>query len=229
MLKINYQYSGKKFIITPYVTSQEKDLLLLSTVGEADLSNALSICGIKDSVIDSLTNDEKVAMLFKLREISVGEDVHLKFKCKYCSQGNENNLKISELIKSSDINNVKIKDKFIEISEDNVQDFIDLDTDNLDIEDYESIAREALNTVTKFNFKKPITCQKCNKDNYIRINNPEFVIDNLSEDSLISLYQTYNDLSFFGKYTKQDIDTLYPFERTILMSLLNKTRESMNK
>jgi hypothetical protein len=51
----------------------------------------------------------------------------------------------------------------------------------------------------------------------------------MSEDSLMSIYQTYNDLTFFGKYTKQDIDTLYPFERTILISLLNKTREDMTK
>jgi hypothetical protein len=229
MLKVNYNYSGKNFTISPYNTSQEKDILLLSTVGESDMSNALSICGIEDNIICELTNDEKVAMLFKLREISVGEDVHLKFKCKYCSGGNENHLKISRLIESSKITNEKIKDQFVEILDDNIQDFFDFDIDELDVEEYEVLFKEVLDTVTKFNFKKPIICQKCRKENYIRINNPKFVIDNLSEDSLISLYQTYNDLVFFGKYTKEDVDTLYPFERTIFMSLLNKTREDMNK
>ena len=51
----------------------------------------------------------------------------------------------------------------------------------------------------------------------------------MSEDSAASMYQTYNDFVFHGKYSKLDIDSMYPFERTILISLLNKTIEEMNK
>jgi len=50
----------------------------------------------------------------------------------------------------------------------------------------------------------------------------------MSEDSLTSIYQTYNEMIFHSHYTKQDIDSLYPFERIILFSLLNKTKEDLN-
>ena len=43
----------------------------------------------------------------------------------------------------------------------------------------------------------------------------------------MSIYRTYNDMCMFGNYNKKDIDSLYPFERTILIGLINKTREDM--
>jgi hypothetical protein len=33
----------------------------------------------------------------------------------------------------------------------------------------------------------------------------------------------------FGKYNKRDVDSLYPFERTILIGLINKTREEIKQ
>jgi hypothetical protein len=228
MLKINYEYSGKKFTIAPYTTAQEKDLLLLSTVGESDLDIALGICGIDGTELMMLTQDEKVAMLYKIREISVGAEVNLKFKCKHCNSDNENSINIEDIVQSSKISNNKIKDQFKELTDDNINQYLLLDIDELDIDEYEAIEQEVKDSVTKFNFRKPATCQKCSKVSFIRISAPSFVLDIMSEDSLISLYQTYNDLIFFGKYTKLDIDSLYPFERTIFVSLLNKSREDIN-
>ena len=229
MIKVKHQYSGKLFNLVPFTTSQEKELLLLGTISEPNLDNALEICGIDTDTLATLSDDEKIAMLYKHREISVSDEVHLKFKCKFCEGGNENTLSISDTVISGNVTNPLIKDQFKRLTEDNFQDFLNVNIDDLDIDEYEKLFAEAQNTVTKFDFRKPILCQKCGKTNHVRIDQPEFVVDNMSEDSLMSIYQTYNDLSFFGKYTKQDIDTLYPFERTILISLLNKTREDMNK
>ena len=229
MIKTTYKYSGKVFRISPFNTLQEKDLLLLGTIGDSNLDDALEICNIEEETIKSLTEDEKVAMLYKLREISVGDDLNLKFTCKHCNSGNENTLNIGEIVQSSNLSSKHIIDQFKDLTDDNFQDFVDVIIDDLDIDEYESLLKEAKEGVTKFNFKKPIVCQKCGKENFVRINDPKFVIDNMSEDSVMSIYQIYNDLTFFGKYTKQDIDSLYPFERTILISLSNKTREDLNK
>jgi hypothetical protein len=57
----------------------------------------------------------------------------------------------------------------------------------------------------------------------------DFIIDNMSEETLSSIYKLYNDFVYGSKYTKQDIDTMYPFERQILISLLNKTNEENKK
>lgn len=229
MLKIKYEYSGKHFFLCPFNTSQEKELLLLGTIGESNIDNALSICNVDDNIISSLSENEKIAMLYKFREISVGDEINLQFKCKHCGSGNENSLSILNIIESSNITNPKIKDAFKVLTNNNFNEFVNIDIDDLDVDEYDQIYEEVKNTITKFNYIKPIICQKCGETNYTRIDTPSFVVDNLSDDSLISLYQTYNDLIFFGHYTKQDIDSLYPFERTILISLLNKTREDMNK
>jgi len=229
MIKVKYEYSGKTFEISPYNTAQEKELLLLSMISEPNIDNALEICGTSKEIIDSLSEFEKVALLYKYREISIGDDINLKFTCKHCGNGNENALNISNIVRSSNIKNELINDQFKEVTEDNFQDFISSDVEELDIDEYEDLLEETKQSCTTFDFRRPIICQKCTEKNYVRINKPEFVIDNLSEDSVMSLYQTYNDMTFFGKYTKQDVDTLYPFERTILISLLNKTREDLNK
>lgn len=233
MLRNKFEYSGKSFDIYPYTTHQEKELLLICSVGTPSLDDALQVCGISTDVIKQLSNNEKVALLYKFRELSVGDDLNLKFKCSKCDSGNENVLNISNIITSSDIKNDKIIDQFKTLTEDNFHEFVigeDENTiDDLDLNEYEDLYKEVEESITKFNFRKPITCQKCNHTNYMKIDGVEFVIDNMSEDSLMSMYQSYNDLTFFGNYTKVDIDTMYSFERTILVNLLNKTREDLNQ
>ena len=229
MFLVDYEYSGKKFELFPYCTSQEKDLLLLGAMESSNLDHALQICGICDDTLSSLSDLEKTAMLYKLREISVGEDINLKFKCKHCNSGNENTLNIADIVTSSNIKNDNITDMFINLTEDTLPKFVNVDVDELNIDEYEDLLKEVKESITKFKFVQHAVCQKCGLENPIRIDEPNFVIDNMSEDSLPSMYQTYNDMTFFGKYTKQDIDSLYPFERVILVSLLNRTREDLNK
>ena len=229
MIKVPYEYSDKKFEISPYNTGQEKEILLLGMISTPTLDGALQICGVENSVIESLSEYEKIAMLYKFRTVSVGDDLNLKFTCKHCKTSSDNVINISDIIENSNITNPLITDRYKKLTEDNFQEFINKDIDDLEIDEYEKLFAETEKSITKFNFKKPIICQKCSKENFISIEKPTFVIDNLSEDTIMSLYQTYNDLTYFGKYTKQDIDTLYPFERTILISLLNKTREDLNK
>ena len=231
MLKVNYSYSGKHFVISPYTSLQEKDLLLLSTVEETDIDIALDICGIGKEISKDLTNDEKIAMLYKLREISVGGDVNISFKCEHCNQNNENIINIENIVKSAKCANhpkKNIIDKFTNCTEYNLEDFIIGDVEEMDLDEYENLLNEVKSSVTSFEFLKPTYCQKCTKENLIKIDEPGLVLELMSEDTLIGIYKTYNDLIFHGTYSKLDIDSLYPFERTILLSLLNKSREDMN-
>jgi len=230
VLKVKYKYSNKEFIIQPYSTAIEKDLLLLSTVGENDLNLALSICGIDDYCIDTLSYYEKKAFLLKLREISIGSSVEVKFKCAKCNNSNENSIDIDDIIIEPTNNDSRITDQYKELNDSNISDFINVnDIEEMDYDEYQELMLSVDNSICKFDFRKPVQCQKCSHENHINILSDEFILSILSEDTLISLYQTYNDLIFFGKYSKHDIDTMYPFERTIFVSLLNKSREELNK
>lgn len=228
MLSINYEYSNKSFEIEPYTTAQEREILLLDLLGSTDKINAaLKILKVSNETLASLSDDEKLAMLLKFRSVSIGDEIPIKYKCKHCDIPNEVGLNIDGLVTDSDIKNPIITDQFKEVTENNLGDFLSIDIDELDLDEYDTILDEVQNSVTKFNFTRINNCIKCREPNYINVK--ENVMDYMSEDSLTSMYQTYNDLSFFGKYTKQDIDTLYPFERVILIGLLNKTREELNK
>ena len=228
MITIGYTYSGKHFSLAPYNTNQEKQLLLIELMGVEDkLNTALRILGQDDETINSLSEQEKIAMVYKYRTISIGDEVSLRYKCVHCETPNEKGIDINDLVTSSNITNENIIDVFKPVTEENIHEFINADIDEMDLDEYETIADEIRNSVTRFNFIRPDDCIKCKKTNYINIEND--ALKYISEDTIMSLYQIYNDLTFFGKYTKQDIDTLIPFERSILISLLNKTREELNK
>lgn len=229
MLKVKYEYGNKKFELVPFNTGTEKDLLLMTSIVEPTLDSTLEICGQKPEIISELTDFEKIAMLYKYREISTGSDINLKFKCKKCEKPNENTVDITEIVHSSIPKNPIIIDQFKPVTEDNLSEFLTIDIDELDIDEYEELFQEVKDSVTKFDFSKPIICQTCGHVNKVNVGKEDFVIENMAEDTLMSLYQTYNDLTFFGGYNKQDVDSLYPFERMIVISLLNKTREELNK
>jgi len=49
------------------------------------------------------------------------------------------------------------------------------------------------------------------------------------ESSLLSIYQFYSNMKFFGNYSIPEVDEMLPFERDIFYSLLVKLKEEQNK
>lgn len=49
------------------------------------------------------------------------------------------------------------------------------------------------------------------------------------EANLGTLYQYYSNMKYFGHYSIQEIDDMFPFERDIYFGLLRKTIEEQNK
>ena len=222
------EYSGKVIELFPYNTLTERDILLSSMNKEFDLDKIMNILSSCIKYNGKLSKSEKILILYTLRSISVGEEIPVKFTCKKCKRINEQGINISDLVTSSNIKNKKIVDRFKELTDENFNDFYE-GCDELELDEYEKVFNEAKESVTKFNFIKECKCHSCFEPQLFDISDPEYVIENLSEDSLMSIYQTINDLVFFSHYTKDDVDRMFSFERSILISLLNKTREELNK
>jgi len=49
------------------------------------------------------------------------------------------------------------------------------------------------------------------------------------ESDLLSLYQYYNNMHYYGKYSITEIENFLPFERDIFYGLLSKTLDEENK
>jgi len=200
-------------------------------MGEENLDVALRICKVDITVIETLSHYEKLAFLYKLREISVGSELSVSFTCSRCNVGSENTVDIEHIIAEPECPSEHIKDQYTKITNYNLHEYLNESKEyvqELYVMDFEDLLETVESNTVKFDFLRQVICQKCTKTNYINIESTKFCIDVMSEDSLVSLYQSYNDLIFFGKYSKLDVDSMYPFERTILTQMLNKTREYLN-
>ena len=229
MYQYPFQLNSKKILIKPYTTETEKDLLIMSSFEIYDMDEILRVLGLEENLIKELTLNEKKVLLYKYREISIGDEITMKFKCSHCKQPNEGIIDCKIFIENEEINH-KYK-QLDEIPDDeNLHLFVNMskeELENLDLDEYENLLKDVENSQIKYNFTKSCKCIKCKKDNMFDISNIKYILESLSEDTIMSIYRTYNDMCMFGNYNKKDIDSLYPFERTILIGLINKTREDM--
>jgi hypothetical protein len=225
---IEYSIGSNTFKIEPYRTYQEKDILLSSSFGITDLDEILKIVNFKFPDIE-ITDDEKKVLLYKHREISLGDEIDIKFKCDECGQVNDGVLLANNFVSSGIRDDEHIKKINKNFSEKNMQEYVDVDIDELDIEEYENLKQMIIDNQIKIDLSKSCKCLKCGSEKSFNIGESEYIIEIMSDDNLMSLYKSYNHLTFFGNYTKQDIDSMFPFERNIFIGLLNKTKEDLSK
>ena len=229
MYQYPFQLNSKKILIKPYTTETEKDLLIMSSFEIYDTDEILRVLGLEENLIKELTINEKKVLLYKYREISIGDEITMKFKCSHCKQPNEGIIDCKIFIENEEINH-KYKQLDEIPNDENLHLFVNIskeELENLDLDEYENLLKDVENSQIKYNFTKSCKCIKCKKDNIFDISNIKYILESLSEDTIMSIYRTYNDMCMFGNYNKKDIDSLYPFERTILIGLINKTREDM--
>lgn len=231
-------YGERRVMLLQYDTAKEKSLLMLGESKYVDyncLDFALKIIGYDEVFIDTLTRFEKRLILLKCREISVGSSIAFNYTCSNCKNINSSNLDIDNTY----VNRLErdgydygkrvsgIKEAFLNINEDDsvLNQYITEPSDDMDMLEYENIISEITNGTMDFATSVYVTCSTCNHDTKIKIDD-KFIVDNLSEDSVASIYQTYSDLIYHGKYSKLDVDSLLAFERTIFVSMLNAAKNA---
>jgi hypothetical protein len=238
-MKIPFDIGNKKFLLSPYTTKQEKEIILSSSFDITDLDRILDILNFKTEY--ELTDDEKKVILYKYREISVGDEVDVKYVCK-CGQGNESVLGTTDFINNPK-QAVNINQLSLELTDDNIYMFIgdehslyNVDTelliesiDNLDIIEYDALMSSIELSQLKISFSAKATCLKCKYKKEFDMSSTKYIIEIMSDDNLMSLYKSYNHLIYFGNHTSEGIDNMHPFERSIFIGLLNKTKEDLNK
>ena len=228
-MKCVFEIGSKSFILRPYQTSQEKELLLMSSFGNSSLDDALEVLGFEGSTED-LTENEKKAILYKYREISLGDEINVKFVCDNCKQGQDGVLMASDFVVPGIRDDADVKKLSEEFSEDRLHKYVDIpaeELDDLDIDVYDALVKRVRENQVNIDLVKSCDCVMCKTPKYFGLSSPSYIIEIMSDDDLMTLYQTYNFLNFFGRYTKSDVDGMFPFERSIFMGQIKKTREDM--
>ena len=236
-MKYNIDIGGKKFIISPYDTRKEKEILLKDSFEDYDLDGILDILGFNENNpnidLNEFSEDFKKFIIYKHREISLGSDINVSFKCGHCKMGNDVVIEIKDILENGKMPDNTIKSLDIEVNEENLHLFLkDKDeeyVDNLSLEEMDELLERVKDAQFKFNYDKTCKCLNCKTEQLVSIGENKFVVSTLSEDSLMSLYKTYNFLNYWGKYTKLDVDSMYPYERSIFVGLINKQKEDLSK
>lgn len=226
-MKVAFKVGSKTFLISPYKTYQEKDILLLSSFEVDDIDRVFDVLNFTTEY--ELTDEEKKLILYKHREISIGDDVNIKFKCTHCNHVNESVISASNFIIESLLNDVDVKKINKAVTDENLQEFVDIIVDDLDIADFELLKKRVQDNQISIDFVKKTNCIKCKTEHLFDIGQTKYIIEVMSEDELMSIYKTYSSMIFFGHFTKEDIDNMYPFERSVFVGLLNKLKEDLAK
>lgn len=229
--QIPVEIGDRKLLIKPYTSKVEKDILIMSSFEIFDADEALRVLGVKKKIRKSLSNNEKKALLYKYREVSHGNEIDIKFNCKKCNKTNESAILASDFIVKSNLDDSDILKIDKEVTENNLSDYLinNIDLEELDIDEYEALLNRVKLNQNKFNFTKICKCLSCKADNIFDIGSEKYIIEQLSDSTLVSLYKTYTNMIMFGNMSKADIDEMYPFEREIFIGLISKTKEDMGK
>jgi len=240
-------YGFKEIEVSQYTTKQEKAILvmLMQDVEHVNfdiLDEALLIIGYDKETIANFTRYEKRIILLKCRELSLGDDISFNFTCNKCHAVNNTLAKVDDFFtnkinvdhKPKKYPNFSIVEQYNDLTDKSIdiEDYLRIHDgskvstdiiDNMDAIEFEDIYDEIETKTIKF---KSNIIGYCQCGNHVPINlSDNFIVENMSEDTIQSIYKTYSDLIYFGKYSKQDIDTLIPFERTIFVGMLNNTRK----
>jgi phage FluMu protein Com len=212
-----------------YTTYLEKEAILLPD--DADNMKILKtlVPNLDDLKIDVLSEYEAMYMIFHLRKHSVSDLLEGIKECPRCGTVNDIKIDLEEIASLYDdcLNeeNVRYEDLPIGI-------FTDLE-EVVTEEVYDSLLVKDINYLTDkiransshlLNFITTIQCRinSCREKIDILIV-PKMIISKLS---LSALYQEYQNLVFYGQFSKQDIDSMYPFERDVFTSLTKKAMEN---
>ena len=233
-MKIPFKDFGYTIKIEPYTVAQEKELLFLDTYypeyNDDILDAALDILKLDSKIYSKLSHDEKVILLYKYREVSVDEKFAIQCVCPSCKMPIETEINITNIVKRAELKSDFVRDlKRLPENEEDFQNNFLINYEDLDIDTYENIYENISKYQTTNNFIRKFKCLSCSHESYINLNSNKIVISSLSESSIESIYNFYENLIFTGKWSKKDIDSLLPFERVIFSSLYNESVKKHNE
>lgn len=233
-MKIPFKDFGYTIKIEPYTVAQEKELLFLDTYypeyNDDILDAALDILKVDSKLYSKLSHDEKVILLYKYREVSVDEKFAIQCVCPSCGMPIETEVSITNIVNKAELKSDFVRDlKRLPKDEKDFQNNFLINYEDLDIDTYENIYENISKYQTTNNFIRKFKCLSCSHELYINLNSNKMVISSLSESSIESIYNFYENLIFTGKWSKKDIDSLLPFERVIFSSLYNESVKKHNE
>lgn len=234
-VKFNFKIlaTGESINLSPMSSREEKSILEIQAIQEDEYVAFDEICKML-SIPDRFSEELKLACLLRIREISSGSDCIVKYKCPKCNHYSESLIYLNDMLdfslwdKVDKFRDVKLKDDanlqllsdcHILQSLNYVNDCEEFDGFNR-IDEIKDLAISLKARIPKFQNEKTCKCLFCGFESLVNIDR-NFVLQSMSNHSISSMYQAYNKLVING-FTKQDVDSMLPFEREVHLGLIDK-------
>lgn len=237
-MKTNLYLNGKKYEIESYKTRDELEyleyLFIHADINEDDANSFLDSFLLKNGIknINELSNIEKLILMLKIREISIGDELKIKFKCSHCNKPSESVINLGNMIKLAetrlknvhglfnvyDANNVKIED----IVDDKI-------INELDIDEYDNIKNNISKYIDTYNFTQSCKCEYCRKENVFDLSGKKLLFSFLSDENFESLSRLLHILVYSGRLTREDVLNMTPLQRIFEYGLLEETRQEIER
>lgn len=250
-LKILEDFENPLYLdVHPITSGEEKLGLEIQAIQDFKNHSELvdDICKLY-GVDTSLPTEIKLAALLKVKEVSNGADVQLKYKCTACQRLTEfplmlenmlefdafNLLKDSKIDKLSKFRKITLKDSvsikdLSDIKECKSQDvfkYLKSDYTITKLSDINLVLLTLKARYPKLKTDMSARCMFCSNEDKVKINE-KFVLDALSEHSISSMYKTYHTLMINGM-SKGDVDSMFPFEREVHIGLIDEKVKSLKE
>lgn len=235
----NYIYlNGKKYKIESYKTRDELEyleyLFIHSDISEEDANLFLDEFLIKNGIenISELSEIEKIILMLKIREISIGDELKVKYKCSHCCNASEASININNMVKLSESHLDGVNGLFEEQYKDiiQVEDIAKEDyLDELDMDVYEDIKNNIFKYIDTYNFFQTCKCEYCGKENVFNMGDKPLLFSLLSDESFTSLSKLMHILVSQGKLTREDVLNMTPLQRLFEHGLIEETRKEIER
>lgn len=225
----------KMLEVPAMLTWQEKEILELLTIFP-DIEKKQRNSQIFDQICNILGIPKdlplklKMVLFYAVREVSFGSDVDINFKCKQCQRANSMTLEIENLLQFEKMEGFNIDvepEEFIQLINDVEQVNIkklakyynvsSLATMNQLVE----VSRQFRKVVPNIKDTLKCKCMFCQKEHEVKILTYKFLFDSVSKYDYVNLLKTYQILIEYG-FTKEDIDSMLPFERELHIGIIQQ-------
>lgn len=187
---------------------------------------------LTDYNIASLTKMEKILLVWKIRALTIGDDVTVVFKCPYCGKTSQSTFSVSDLCyfgTKTYLNNFEEN----LIPEGKLEEIVDSikieDLEDLDYDDYLELKRNPRDFFNVYREKTPLTCSGCRKQVFGNYLTYKQCLTYLSEDSFLSLSQWLNVLVYYGHLTRSDVLKMSPVQRMLEIKFFKDIKKKENE
>lgn len=185
---------------------------------------------LTDYNIKKLTKIEKVLLIWKIRSLTIGDDINIVFKCPKCSRVIQKTISVDDICAYGEYAHLNIFEKNL-ISKQQLEDFDinDYDFEDMDYDEYLNISENTEQYFNVYNERIELKCSKCGNTVYDNLLTYKGCLRFISEDSFLSLTEWLNVLVYYGHLTRSDILKMSPIQRMLQIKYFKSIKEQENQ